>query len=205
MYSDNSQLVDGLKALGVLYTPHIEEAFLVVDRKNFVTEESRKYAYVDEALSIGHGQTISQPYTVAFMLELLAPSPGERILDVGSGSGWSTALLAHIVGKAGHVFGVEIMPKLVKFGQKNLNIYNFSQADIRQANDELGLKKEAPFDKILVSAGCNKVPEELVAQLHTGGVMVIPINDALWKITKLPNNKIGTEVYAGFVFVPLID
>lgn len=204
MYLSNKQLIDGLIRKGVLQTPAIEDALMEIDRKDFVSEKHKDLAYVDEALPIGYQQTISQPYTVVFMLESLNPHQGERVLDVGSGSGWTTALLAKIVGEEGRVFGVELVPELVRFGKKNLAKYDLEQAEIRQATNELGLQEEAPFDKILVSAADDHVPNELVSQLKVGGVMVIPIQGGLWKVTKVSDKEVETEVYEGFVFVPLV-
>ena len=204
MYLNNSQLVNGLKVEGVLRTPSIIKAFLSVDRVDFVNDDYLDAPYVDQPLSIGFEQTISQPYTVAFMLELLSPQEGELILDVGSGSGWTTALLAQIVGESGRVYGLELVPELVRFGQENLNKYDFSQANIRQASSKLGLPEEAPFDRILVSAGDSEVPSGLLQQLKIGGVLVMPVRDAIWKIVRTSETKTKIEKFEGFVFVPLV-
>ena len=162
-------------------------------------------AYEDCALPIGYGQTISQPYTVAFMLELLGPKEKDKILDVGSGSGWTTALLSKIVGEKGKVFGLERIPELVDFGKKNLSKYGFNNYKIMQAKETLGLSEEAPFDKILVSATAQDLPQDLIDQLRIGGIMVIPIKDAILKIVKLSENKTDTQKFIGFAFVPLIE
>src|SRR3989339_1715567 len=118
-------LVNNLKNIGVLKTPAIIEAFLKIDRADFVPEEIKNLAYFNEALAIGLSQTISQPYTVAFTLELLEPKMGDKILDIGSGSGWQTALLAHLVGKNGKIFSVEIISELFKWGKKNVESLGF--------------------------------------------------------------------------------
>jgi len=182
----------------------IVEAFKKVDRKDFVLPEYTEYADVDEPLPIGHGQTISQPYTVAFMLELLEPKEGQRILDVGSGSGWTTALLAQIIGKTGRVYGVELIPELVTFGKNNLKKYHFPHASIEQAGNIFGLPKKGPFDRILVSAASASLPQELVNQLAVGGIMVIPIGNDIVKIKKISKKEITREAHSGFVFVPLV-
>jgi len=116
----NAALIIHLKETDVLKTKRIISALRLIDRADFVPAKLRLQAYEDYPLPLLDGQTISQPYTVALMLELLRPSPGSKVLDVGSGSGWTTALLAQIVGHSGKVSGVEIVPGLVKFGQKNL-------------------------------------------------------------------------------------
>jgi protein-L-isoaspartate(D-aspartate) O-methyltransferase len=176
-----------------------------VDRVDFVRLEDRGSTAEDEALPIGYGQTISQPYTVAFMLELLWPRVGEKILDVGSGSGWTTALLAAIVGPKGKVCGVERVPELVGFGRANLAKYTLPQAEILQAGKELGLPEAAPFDRILVSAAAeSSVPVRLVAQLKVGGILVMPVGEAIWCVEKLSGTQTRIEKHPGFVFVPLV-
>jgi len=198
-------LIKNLITVGVLRTPHIIEAFSAVDRKDFVLSEYEKFAYEDYPLPIGYEQTISQPYTVAFMLELLQPKLGEKILDVGSGSAWTTALLAHIVGREGRVHGTEVIPELVSFGQQNLAKYTYSQAQISQAQKELGLPQKAPFNKILVSVGSEAVPKQLLDQLKVGGIMVIPIREDILCIQKTSESEMNTQKFEGFAFVPLIQ
>lgn len=197
------ELIEHLKDEGVLKSPGIIAAYKAIDRKDFVLPEYRDLAYSDRALVIGYEQTISQPYTVAFMLELLGPAPGERILDVGSGSGRTTALLAHVVGKTGRVYGVELVPELVEMGRTNLAKYPHLSAEIHESSEVLGLSKEAPFDRILVSAESAEVPIELVKQLRVGGVMVVPISGALCRVTKVSETESTVEKFEGFSFVPL--
>lgn len=200
-----SSLVNHLKETGVLYSPSIIKAFEKIDRKYFVPEELQNLSYEDEALPIGWGQTISQPFTIAFMLELLSPRGGDKILDVGSGSGFTTALLSGIAGFGGRVIGTEIVPELVALGKKNLARFNFTNAEIRQAGNILGLFEEAPYDKILVSASAKSMPEPLINQLKSGGIMVIPVGDDIWKIEKKSDGNTRTQKHSGFAFVPLIE
>lgn len=189
---------------GYLKTTPIIDAFEKIDRKDFMAPEYKGLAYIDEAFSIGYGQTISQPLTVAFMFELLQPEAGDKILDVGSGSGWTTALLADLVGERGRVIGIERISELVEFGKENLAKYKFKSAEILQAEDGIGFSKEAPYDKILVSAAAESIPQELINQLKVGGRMVIPINHSIWKMDRISEKKIRHEEYYGFSFVPLI-
>lgn len=196
-------LVGYLKGRGVLKTKAVIRAFAKVDRAGFVPPEFHDRAYDDEPLPIGFGQTISQPYTVAFMLELLAPKRGENILDVGAGSGWTTALLAAIAGPSGAVRGVEIVPELVAFGKRNLAKYNFQNAEIAQAGTLSSPSDRAPFDRILVSAASDSVPRELVDQLKIGGIMVIPVGRAIWQIRKISSRETAVNKFEGFAFVPL--
>lgn len=200
---NKEQLIKHLIFSGVLKTPEIIDAFKKIDRADFILPELIDQAYEDYPLKTKERQTISQPSTVAFMLELLSPQKNEKILDVGSGSGWTTALLAAIVGKKGKVWGMEIVDELVSFGQKNLAKYEFANAKIQKAGGGLGLTDSAPFDKILVSAAANNLPQELVNQLKIGGIMVIPIGNSVWKIRRISKEKIEKEEYFGFVFVPL--
>ena len=205
-------LIEKLIADKMLKSEEIIEAFRRIDRADFVPEEYGDEAYGDYPLPIGRGQTISQPSTVAFMLELLRPAEGDRILDVGSGSGWTTALLAQIVGPKGRVWGLELLPELAKFGSENLAKYDFPHAGIQQARstgsgqagDVLGLPQEAPFDKILVSAAGQEIPKELINQLKVGGRMIIPVQSSVWKIDKISEEKVDKAEFPGFVFVPLI-
>ncbi|MDD4358579.1 MAG: protein-L-isoaspartate O-methyltransferase [Candidatus Pacebacteria bacterium] len=198
------ELISFLTQNDFLKTKRIIEAFDKIDRKDFVLKKYASSAYDDYPLSIGFNQTISQPSTVAFMIELLKPEKGDRILDVGSGSGWTTALLGYIAGKNGKVFGVEIIPELVLFSRDNLEKYSLENTKIYQARiNELGLKDKAPFNKILVSAKARDIPEALINQLKIGGVMVIPISNSLFKITK-KKTGIEKQEIPGFVFVPLI-
>jgi len=165
-------------------------------------------AEVDEAMSIGQGQTISQPLVVAFMLELLGPKEGEKILDVGSGSGWTSALLSEIVGEKGKVIAVELVPELKEFGEKNAAKYNFAEKGIVEfvcCDGSKGYEKEAPFDKILASASARRLPEAWKKQLKVGGRIVTPINSSIWLFIKKSENEFEEKEHPGFVFVPLIE
>jgi protein-L-isoaspartate(D-aspartate) O-methyltransferase len=201
----NEDMMHDLAASGVLHSPHIVHAFEAVDRIDFVPHDSKSEAYGDYPLPIPDGQTISQPYTVAFMMELLHPESGQRILDVGSGSGWTTALLAHIVGAGGSVVATEIIPELVTLGTNQLARYDFPHAKIRHAeHDTLGAPDKAPFDRILVSAASDNIPHELVEQLAPNGILVMPIKNSVIRLVKHADGTIETRTYEGFAFVPLL-
>jgi protein-L-isoaspartate(D-aspartate) O-methyltransferase len=196
-------LVETMQANGALRTPELISAFRDVDRTDFLPADQIPLAGRDRPLPIGQGQTNSQPSTVAFTLEMLQPKAGDRILDVGSGSGWTTALLAHVVGEAGYVYGVERVDGLVEFGRRNLDVYDFANAEITSAGDNFGLPHKAPFDKILVSASAETIPQELVDQIAAGGRMVISVGNSLMCVEKSATGEIDTREYPGFVFVPL--
>ncbi|MFP4403374.1 MAG: protein-L-isoaspartate O-methyltransferase [Candidatus Woesearchaeota archaeon] len=190
------EFIKYLQNNGVALNPRVAEAFNAINRKDFMLEGESE---MDMPFPIAGGQTISQPYTVAFMLDKLDIKEGMKVLDVGSGSGWTTALIAHIIGKRGYVVGVELLDELVKFGSKNLKKYNFKNAEIIKAKKDIkGLPEKAPYDRILVSAAATTVPEILIDQLSKEGIMLIPVNNTIQRITKK-----SREIWHGFSFVPL--
>ena len=154
----------------------VAEAFAAVPREWFLPERERSRASYDGPIPIGLGQTNSQPRTVEAMLRLLAVEPGDRVLDVGSGSGWSSGLLAELTGPEGTVLGLELEPELVAFGRDNLARGAWPWARIEQAEPgTLGDPDGAPYDRILVSAEADELPTELVSQLGEEARMVVPV------------------------------
>ncbi len=201
-------LIDHLIKQGWLKTPLIIDAFRRIKRADFLPEGMKDLAELNEALPIGYGQTISQPLVVAFTLELLESKKGEKILDVGSGSGWTTALLAEIVGENGKVIAVETIPELKEFGEKNVSKYNFIEKGTAKficADGSKGYEAEAPFDKILASASAQKLPEAWKGQLKINGRIVAPIGDSIWLFVKKSETEFTEKEHPGFVFVPLIE
>ncbi len=199
----NRELIRSMQNSGVLRTSRIIKAFEKIDRKYFVPEEFDEEIYDDAPLPIGRGQTISQPTTVAFMLELLNAKEGDRVLDIGSGSGWTAALLSEIVGEEGEVTGMDRVDELVEVGQKNLAQFGFKHSCIEKAGEKLG-KPGRQFDGILVSASAPEIPYELFEQLKIGGTLAIPVKNSIFRFKKLSNREVQKEEYPGFVFVPLI-
>ncbi|MBC7073909.1 protein-L-isoaspartate O-methyltransferase [Candidatus Parcubacteria bacterium] len=201
-------LVQELIKDGWLKTPEIIEAFQKIKREDFLPPEIKHLAQLNEALPIGFGQTISQPLVVAFLLELLQPKRGEKILDIGSGSGWTTALLSFLVGETGRVIGIEILPELFEFGKKNVQKYNFLEKGIAKmilGDGTKGFEKEAPFDKILVSAEAKKLYCAWKEQLKIKGRIVVPIGNSIWLFEKQSETEFSSKEYPGFVFVPLVE
>jgi protein-L-isoaspartate(D-aspartate) O-methyltransferase len=184
--------------------PDLDEAFRKFPRKDFLPKIMKPFAKSDEPLRIGHGQTNSQPSLVRQMLKWLDPQPGDRILDVGSGSGWTTAILAHLTGLNGEVFAVEKVPELVEHGQENARAAGVTNLHFSQAGDELGLPEHAPYDRILVSASASELPKSLFDQLKPGGKMVIPVKNDILEVTKKPSGVLDVLLHAGYVFVPLV-
>ncbi|MDD4625215.1 MAG: protein-L-isoaspartate O-methyltransferase [Candidatus Pacebacteria bacterium] len=210
-------LIKKLIEEGYLKTPIIIEAFREIKRSDFLPENIRKMgegeyslAEADEALPIGFGQTISQPAVVAFMLELLSPKPGEKILDIGSGSGWTTALLSYIVSRkneGGKVIAFELVPELAEKGNANVSKYNFIEKGVAKmfAGDGTAESfKYAPFDKILASASAKELPEAWISQIKVNGNIVMPIGSSIWRFTKISETEVKKEEFPGFIFVPLI-
>lgn len=197
-------LVNEMIFSDILRSPEIIDAFTAVDRKYFVPYAVSEYTYEDIPLSIGNKQTISQPSTVAFMLEHLDVQHGDKVLDIGSGSGWTTALLCYLIREEGMVTGLERVEALVEQGKTNLSkIFKQDNCCIKRAGAVLGLPGEL-FDKILVSASAEEMPEALFSQLNVGGILVIPIGKSIFKFHKLSESHIEKEEFYGFVFVPLI-
>jgi protein-L-isoaspartate(D-aspartate) O-methyltransferase len=181
----------------------VEAAFEALPREGFLPEGERRRSAYDGPLPIGRGQTNSQPRTVADMLRLLEVAPGQRVLDVGSGSGWTTALLARLVGPDGEVIGVELEPSLVAFGTANLTATDQPWARIVQARPGvLGLPDHAPYDRILVSAEPASLPPELVDQLADGGRLVIPVRGTMTLVTRDGDETRQTH-HGSYRFVPL--
>lgn len=183
----------------------IDAAFAAMPRGLFVPKYSQGEASYDIPLPIGYGQTISQPSTVAEMLEWLDVSPGDRVLDIGSGSGWTTALLSALVGSRGHVDAVEVIPELVELGRSHCQTAGVLNANFHIAGSELGLPSADPYDRILVSASAESFPSQLLAQLKTGGKLVIPVRSDILEITKSSETDHEVITHPGYMFVPLIQ
>jgi protein-L-isoaspartate(D-aspartate) O-methyltransferase len=183
----------------------VYDAFAAVDRADFVRGDHVEAAYKDKPLPIGHGQTISQPHTVGFMLSLLDVEPGMTVLDIGSGSAYTTALLAELVGHKGSVKGLEIIEDLVGFGRSNLAPYEYDWASIEQATPGVLGDPDGLYDRVLVSAAARSVPDELLDQVKVGGVVVVPVKNEILRIERTGHAPEDHRVdrYEGFRFVPL--
>ena len=143
-----------------------------VPRHSFVPASQAAYAYEDRPLPIGYGQTISQPYIVAYMTEIIKPKPGHRVLEIGTGSGYQAAILAEIVSK---VYTVEIIEELSKEASTRLKKLNYKNVEVKTADGYHGWKEQGPFDAIVVTAAAEYIPPPLKEQLKDGGRMIIPV------------------------------
>ncbi|NCN52297.1 L-isoaspartyl protein carboxyl methyltransferase [Candidatus Parcubacteria bacterium] len=188
----------------VLKTPVVVDAFRRIDRIDFVPEKFKKDAYGDFPLPIGYGQSTVRPYTAAFMLEHLCLTKGQTVLEVGAGSCWMAALMGYIVGNTGHVYAVERIPELTAFGKENLAKYNLPHVEVLPTGNTLGLPEHSPYDRVVVSASTDVLPQELVEQLTVGGIMIIPIGPYICRITRTSAQNHTTERFKGFAFVPLV-
>lgn len=182
----------------------VDAAMATTDRRLFLPRRERRYANQDRPLPIGLGQTNSQPRTVSAMLRLLDVPEGARVLDVGAGSGWTTALLSQLVGAEGSVLGVELEPSLARWGAANLRSAGVGRAELRAARPGvLGWPEEAPYDRILVSAAAAELPDALVAQLNVGGAMVCVVQWTLLRVVLGPGGTPVVTEHGQYSFVPL--
>jgi len=180
------------------------DVFLRVEREKFVPPSSRKDAYKDFPLSIGEGQTISQPYMVALMTECLELSGKEKVLEIGTGSGYQTAILSLL---SKEVYSVERIPSLAERAKKTLKELGYNNVKIFIRDGTLGLKEYSPYDRILVTAGAKDVPPPLIEQLGEGGIMVIPVGDIYCQdlmVIRKRKGKVYSKKVEKCVFVPLI-
>jgi protein-L-isoaspartate(D-aspartate) O-methyltransferase len=189
------------RTTGILTNEKILNAFKKVPRENFVLQKYKFEAYFDEPLPIGYGQTISQPTTVAIMTSALEPDKSDKILEIGAGSGYQAAIISELIGDKGKIYTLERIKDLAKFAKQNLKSYK--NVSVIHADGTKGYAKTAPYNKIIVTAAASELPLQIFKQLKEKGTMVIPIEDHLFKITKIKGQP-QYEDLGLFAFVPLI-
>jgi len=178
-----------IRARGVRDT-RVLDAMRRVPRHLFVPEPQRARAYDDRPVPIGRGQTISQPYIVAFMTEALDVAPHHRVLEIGTGSGYQAAILAEL---ARDVYTIEIIPELAERARRTLSSLGYRNVHVRVGNGYLGWPEHAPYDRIVVTAAPEKVPSALLEQLRIGGLMAIPVGTGIQELLVLRRTATGTE------------
>jgi protein-L-isoaspartate(D-aspartate) O-methyltransferase len=210
------KLIDNLVKQGDLHSPRVVKAMRTVPRVKFLTKDAQTYAATDTPIQIGSGQSVSAPHMVVIMNEALELECGNKVLEVGAGSGWHATTIAEIIAPKetprsewGHIYTVEIVPTLADTAKKNvMNAGYGDRVTIVNADGSKGYPEKAPFDRIVVTASAPKVPKPLVDQLKSGGVLVIPVGSpflfqSLIKLTKQAEGKILKENLGGVSFVPL--
>jgi protein-L-isoaspartate(D-aspartate) O-methyltransferase len=185
--------------------PRVKDAMRRVPRDRFVPEENRALAYGDHPLPIGHGQTISQPFIVAFMTDLLDVRPGHLVLEVGTGCGYQAAVLAEL---ADRVETIEVVPELVRRARATLEELGYQNITVHEGDGHAGLPDRAPFDRIIVTAAPDRVPQALIDQLAPHGRLVIPVgsryDQELLLVDKDADGRVHSERTIGVAFVPLV-
>jgi protein-L-isoaspartate(D-aspartate) O-methyltransferase len=208
------RLVDDVAASGRLdaeasaaqgFDPRVLEAMRTVPRHEFVPAAQLPHAYENRPLPIGHGQTISQPYIVALMTDLLAPKPADTVLEIGTGSGYQAAVLARLTSR---VYSIEIVEPLYRDGTARLKRLGFGNVQTRAGDGYYGWPEAAPFDAIIVTAAANHIPPPLIRQLKPGGRMVIPVGASfltqhLVLVEKNADRSVTTRQLLPVRFVPL--
>jgi len=201
-------LVRHLERAGRVRTTPVSMAMLAIQRELFVPASVQRASYADHPLDIGHGQTISAPHMVAIMVEAMRAKEGQRVLEVGGGSGYHAAVMAHIVGPTGHVYAVERVEVLADRARANLKAAGLSDVvTVLEGDGSCGWSEHAPYDRISVACAAPDVPEPMLMELNDGGVLLVPVGgryyQELTRITRV-GTKFRREGMGGCVFVPMV-
>ena len=183
------------------------KAFRAVDREDFIPENLRQAAYHDVPLPLLRGKTISQPTTVMIMTHALELNPGEKVFEIGTGSGYQAAIIANIIGKKGKIISTEVVPELVHFAKQNLKKAKIGNVVILEEDGSKGMPSEAPFDKIIITAACREFPKELLGQLKPEGIIIGPVGNAqeqeMVRGIKDRNEHLELEFLGPFLSTPM--
>ncbi|MFB5603128.1 MAG: protein-L-isoaspartate(D-aspartate) O-methyltransferase [Candidatus Nitrosomaritimum aestuariumsis] len=191
---------------GFLTDDKVESAIRSIPRHNFVPASQKNEAYENTPIPIMKNQTISQPSVVARMTEWLDLQEGQKVLEIGSGSGWQSAILAKLVG-SGKIFTIERHSELAKFAKQNLEKLGIKNVEIINGDGNLGLAEKSPFNRIMITAACKKIPEKLLDQLAMDGLLIAPVGENIQSLVLLKKTHKGiVEIknQDGYVFVPLV-
>lgn len=186
--------------------PTLKEALKTINRADFISEKFQQESYQDRAIPLSHGQVASQPFVITLMLQLIDIKPEHKVLEIGTGSGYQTALLSHM---AYSVISLEIVPELSALAQKRMDKLNFNNINIINKNGALGERSTAPYDRIIISAATPMIPEALLTQLKIGGKMILPLGESIFPqklivIEKLSNTEAKAKELMRVKFVPMI-
>lgn len=200
----NQDLIRYLEESGLLKSSKLKTALQKNPREFFVGEKNLSIAYLDSALSIGFDQTISQPTVVVIMLELLDVHKDQKILEIGYGSGWQTAILSELVGDKGCVYAFEIIHEIANFGEKNLAKLDFNNIKIYHTDYKNKLNQIGKVDRIISGAAFEEIPKDLKQILNIGGRLVVPTHQHdIRLIIRKSTNQYSENIFPGFVFVPI--
>ncbi|MBC8517115.1 MAG: protein-L-isoaspartate(D-aspartate) O-methyltransferase [Nitrosopumilus sp.] len=201
-----NDLIIYLKNSKLLTDERIESAFRNIPRHEFVLKSEIDNAYDNEPLPIMKNQTISQPGVVSRMTEWLDVKNGQKILEIGTGSGWQSAILSYLV-DSGTVYSIERHPELVKFAQENLKKLKINNVHVILGDGNFGYPKESPYDRIIITAACNEIPSPLFDQLSENGLIIAPVGDSSQSLVlqkKTSKGMVEIKKQSKYVFVPLI-
>lgn len=209
MEKERKALVEKLLDYGYIKSDEVKDAMLKVPREEFIPPENREYAYVDQPLPIGEGQTISAPHMVAIICEALQLKKGMKILEIGAGFGYNAAVVAELIMPEGHLFTTERIEPLARAAEENLKRTGYDQVTVLHTDGTKGLEDEAPFDRIYATASAPKVPEPLKEQLKIGGRLLTPIGSQAYFqelvcIIRQDQDKYKIRKLGGVAFVPMI-
>ena len=204
--NSKNRLIDYWQSSGMIKDKKVIEAFKTIPREKFIPEEYIDQAYGDYPLSIGKGQTISQPTTVMLMTEALELKKGDKVLEIGAGSGYQAAIISKIIGEKGKVITTEIVPELAELAENNIKKLKIKNIKIIHYDGSQGYKKESHYNKIIIAAACPEIPSQLINQLKENGIIIAPVGDLFSQQMIKGIKKKGyleTKSLGYFMFVPL--
>ena len=203
---ERERLITYLSKQGYIKTDAVKEGFLSIPREEFVPSFLKSYSYVDTPLDIGNGQTISAPHMVAIMCEALDIKKGQKILEIGTGSGYHAAIVAQLIGETGKVYTIERFESLAKKAKENLKQIRCRNIIVEVGDGSCGLPSHQPYDRIYVTCAAPCIPQPLLDQLQDPGKLLVPIGDMYCELTLLEKGEGKTSLrhLGGCVFVPLV-